>query len=86
MTARLANNPDFNSNDETDKETVLSTSEESSDEDEDSHPLNNLTKSQKVFGRTTDKKKCLNPKLLEELQIAHNNVDSISELTRFLWK
>ena len=43
MTACLTNNPDFNSNHETDKESVLSTSEESSDEEEDSQPLNNLT-------------------------------------------
>ena len=28
----------------------------------------------------------LNPKSLEGLQIAHNNINSISELTRFLWK
>ena len=83
MTARLTNNPDFNSNDETDKETTMSTSEESSDEEENSQPLNKLIKFQKVFGRPTDKKKYPNPKSLEELQIAYNNVDSISELTRF---
>ena len=66
MTARLSNNPDFNSNDETDKETALSTSEESSDGEEDSQPLNNLTEFQKVFGRPTDKKAYSNPKSLEE--------------------
>ena len=54
MTARLTNNPDFNSNDETDKETIMSTSEESSDKEENSQPLNKLTEFQKVFGRRTD--------------------------------
>ena len=57
MTARLTNNPDFNSNDETDEETVLFATEEESDEEEDSQQLNNLTKFQKVFGGPTDKKK-----------------------------
>ena len=84
MTARLTNNPDLNSNDETDEETVLSTTEEESDDEEDSQQLNNLTQFQKVFGRPTDKKKYPNPKSLEELRIVYNNVDSISELTRFL--
>jgi len=83
MTARLTNNPDFDSNDETDKETTMSTSEESSDEEENSQPLNKLTEFQKVFGRPTDKKKNPNPRSLEELRIAYNNVDSISELTHF---
>ena len=86
MTARLANNPDLNSNDVTDEETVLSTTEEESDEEQNSQQLNNLTKLQKVFRRPTDKNKYLNPKSLEELRIVYNNVDSISELTRFLWK
>ena len=46
MIARLTNIPDFNSSDETDKETVLSLlpREEESDEEEDSQQLNNLTK------------------------------------------
>ena len=70
MTDRLANNPDFNSNDETDDETTMSSSEESSDE-EISQPLNKLTKFQKIFGRPTDKKKTPNPRLLEELRIAY---------------
>ena len=43
MTARLTNNPDFNSNDETEEETTMSTSEESSDEEENSQPLNKIT-------------------------------------------
>ena len=34
----------------------------------------------------TDKKKNPNPMSLEELKFAYNNVDSISELTRFIWK
>ena len=67
MTGRLANNPDLNSNDETDKETVLSATEDESDEEQNSQQLNNLTKFQKVFGRSTDKKKSPNPKSFEEL-------------------
>ena len=55
MTDRLANNPDFNSNDETDDETTMSSSEESSDE-EISQQLNTKTEFQKVFGRPTDKR------------------------------
>ena len=85
MTTRLTNNPDSNSSDETDEETILSTSEESSDEEENSQTPNK-TEFQKAFGRPSDKKKYPNPKSLEELRIAYNNVDSISELTRFLWK
>merc|ERR1711966_219062 len=86
MTARLIHNPDFNSNDETDEETTMSDSGESSDKEENSQPLNKLTEFQKAFGRPTDKKKNPNPMSLEELRNAYNNVDSISELTRFLWK
>ena len=63
----------------------MSSSKESSDE-EISQQLNTKTEFQKVFGTPTDKKKNLNPTSLEELRIAYNNVDSISELTRFLWK
>ena len=70
MTTRLTNSPDLNSNDETDEETILSTSENESDEDELSQPLNKLTEFQKAFGRPTDKKKYPNPKSLEELRIA----------------
>ena len=54
MTARLAKSPDFNSNDETDDETTMSDSGESSDKEENSQPLNKLTEFQKVFGRRTD--------------------------------
>ena len=86
MTARLAPNPDFDSNDETDDETVMSSSEDEPSDEEISQPLNTKTKFQKVFGRPTDKKKNPNPRSLEELKIAYNNVDSISELTRFIWK
>ena len=63
----------------------MSTSEELSDEEENSQPLNKLNEFQNVFGRPTDKKKYPNPRSLEELQIAYNNIDSISELSRFLW-
>lgn len=86
MTARLAPNPDFDSNDETDDETVMSSSEDEPSDEEISQPLNTKTKFQKVFGRPTDKKKNPNPMSLEELKFAYNNVDSISELTRFIWK
>ena len=67
MTARLTNNPDFDSNGDTDKETTMSTSKESSDEEENSQPLSKLNEFQKVFGRPTDKKKYPNPRSLEEL-------------------
>ena len=60
MTARLANSPYFNSNDETDDETTTSSSEESSDE-EISQQLNTETGFQKVFGRPIHKKKNPNP-------------------------
>ena len=86
MTARLAPNPDFDSNDETDDETVMSSSEDEPSDEEISQPLNTKTKFQKVFGRPTDKKKNPNPMSIEELKFAYNNVDSISELTRFIWK
>ena len=56
----------------------MSSSKESSDE-EISQQLNTKTEFQKVFGTPTDKKKNLNPTSLEELRIAYNNVDSISE-------
>ena len=85
MTARLANNPDFDSNDETDNETTMSSFEDSSDE-ETSQQLNTKIEFQTVFARPTDKKKHLNPISLEKLRIAYNNVDSISKLTRFFMK
>ena len=44
------------------------------------------TEFQKEFGRSIDKKKTPNPMSLEELRNVYNNVDSISKLTRFLWK
>ena len=86
MTApRLAKSPDFNSDDEIDDETTMSSSEESSDE-EISQQLNTKTGFQKKIGRPTDKKKNSNPTSFEELRVSYNSVDSISELTRFLWK
>ena len=55
--------------------------------DEDiSQQLSPTNDSQKVLGRPTDKKNHPNPMSLEKLGDAYNNVDSISELTRFLWK
>ena len=56
MTARLANDLDFDSNDETDNETVMSSSEDETSDEEISQPRDTKTKFQKVFGRPTDKK------------------------------
>ena len=86
MTACLANNPGFDSNDETDDETTMSSSENETSDEEISQQLTPKTNFQKGFGRLANKKKNPNSMLLEELRIAYNNVDSISELTRFLWK
>ena len=86
MTARLANNPDFDSNEETGDETRMSSSDDETSDEEISQPLTPKTDFQKEFGRPADKKKNPNPMPLEELRNAYNNVDSISELTRFLWK
>ena len=60
MTALLANNPDFDSNDETDDETTMSVPEDETSDEEISQPLTPKTDFQKEFGRHTDKKK--NPK------------------------
>ena len=56
MTDRLANDLDFDSNDETGDETVMSSSEDETSDEEISQPRNTKTKFQKVFGRPTDKK------------------------------
>ena len=81
MTTHLANNPDFNSNGETDDETtIFSPEDETSDEE-----ISPKTDFKKEFGRSADKKKNPNPTSLEELRNAYNNVGSISEFTRFLW-
>ena len=53
MTTRLANNPDFNSNGETDDETtIFSPEDETSDEE-----ISPKTDFKKEFGRSADKKK-----------------------------
>ena len=86
ITACLANIQILNSNDETDKETDMSSSEDETLGKYFSQQLTPKTDFQKEFGRPTDKKKNPNPMSLEELRNAYNNVDSISEVTRFPWK
>ena len=86
MTACHANIQISNSNDERDEETDMSFSEDETLGEDFFQQLTPKTDFQKEFGRPTDKKKNLNPMSLEELRNAYNNVDSISELSRFLWK
>ena len=57
MTARLANNPDFDSNEETGDETRMSSSDDETSDEEISQPLTPKTDFQKEFGRPADKKK-----------------------------
>ena len=86
MIAHVANNPDFDSNRETDNETTMSSSEDETSDEEISQPLTPKTDFQKEVGRPTNKKNNPNPMSLEELRTAYNNVDSISELSQFLCK
>ena len=65
----------------------MSSSEDETSDEEISQPLTPKADFKKEFGRPTDKKKNPNPMSLEELRTAYNNVvNSISELTRSLWK
>ena len=64
----------------------MSSSEDETLGEDFSQQLTPKTNFQKEFGRPKDKKKNPNPRSLEELRNAYNNVDSISELARFLWK
>ena len=64
----------------------MSSSEDETLGEDFSQQLTPKTNFQKEFERPTNKKKNLNPMSLEELRTAYNKVDSISELTRFLWK
>ena len=57
MSVRLANNPDLDSNDETESQTTMSFSEDETYDEEISQLLTPETNFQKEFGRTTDKKK-----------------------------
>ena len=59
MTARIANNPDFNSNDETDNETRMSSSEDETSDEEISQQLTPKTDFKKELGRPTEKKRTL---------------------------
>ena len=60
MSVRLANNPDLDSNDETESQTTMSFSEDETYDEEISQLLTPETNFQKEFGRPIDKKK--NPK------------------------
>ena len=78
MTTHLANNPDFNSNGETDDETTIFSPEDETSDEEISQELTPKTDFQKEVGRPADKKKNPNPTSLKELRNAYNNVDYIS--------
>ena len=66
MTTRLTNIKISDSNDETDKKTNMSSSEDETLGEDFSQQLTPKTDFQKEFGRPTDKKKNLNPMSLEK--------------------